>query len=67
MTATEAMMNWEISACSCSFEAPTIQLKVCCRCRAIKPLSVVPEMILGKYVEALKRRIAEATCSAYDG
>ena len=46
--ATEAMMNWETSACTCSSVAPTTQLKVCCRCRAMAPVSVVTEVIFGR-------------------
>ena len=46
--ATEAMMNWETSACTCASVAPTTQLKVCCRCRAMAPVSVVTEVIFGR-------------------
>ena len=46
--ATAAMMNWETSAVTWASVAPTTQLKVCCRCRAIAPVSVVPEVSFGR-------------------
>ena len=61
------MMNWDTSALTWASAAPTTQLKVCCRCRAMEPVSVIAEVTLGRYVEALSRRSADAISSACDG